>query len=180
MQTRSQTWFLATLTPTIGGGFTLEQRPCRVEIAPVLGVSVRMDPAAVPRLPAAVATFQRQPDGSFGAPGWTAGWDAEDVDGDGHPGLTLAVDAPLCGGRLYVASQSTTRARLRAHDGALEARIAVQVEQRVLGADGACLKATAADETQALTGWFRLVPVPPGTTCPTDPARWPALPGVPR
>ena len=84
------------------------------------------------------------------------------------------------GGRLYVASTSTTQARLKAQGEALEARVAVRVEQRVLGADGACLKATADDEVQALTGWFRLVPVPPGTGCPTDPAAWPAIPGAPR
>ncbi|MEZ4468425.1 MAG: hypothetical protein R3F43_29310 [bacterium] len=98
--------------------------------------------------------------------GGTAGWDAEDVDGDGHPGLTLAVDAPLCGGRSTWPARARPGRACGPHDGAL-ARIAVQVEQRVR-ADGACLKATAADETQALTGWFRLAPVPsPGTTCPT-------------
>ena len=173
--TRSRTWLLATLAPTPDGGFTLTERGCMVDFKPVLGVQVEMPAATVARLPTTLATFQVE-GADFVAPGWQAGWGTEDVDGDGHPGVTLSVRAPLCGGQLYVASTATTRARARMHEGALEARIAIDVEQTMLGAEGACLREVASNETQHLTGWLRLVPVPAGTTCPTDPAVWPALP----
>lgn len=175
VKTLARTWFLAEVTPTPDGGFVLTQRPCHVAFKPVLGVQVEMPVSAIPKLPPSVGTFR--PEGAdFVAPAWITAWDATDIDGDGHPGLTMRVEAPLCGGRLYVASQATTRARARMHNGALEGRVQVEVKQTMLGAQGACLRQFATDETEQVSGWFRLVAVPPETRCPLDPAKWPALP----
>ncbi len=175
VKTLARTWFLAEVTATPDGGFTLTQRPCHVEFKPVMGVQVDMPATTVPKLPPSVGTFQPEGPG-YAAPGWVTAWDVTDIDGDGHPGVTLAVRAPLCGGRLFVASQATTRARARMNGGALEGRVQVDVKQQVLGADGACLRQFAADEAEQVSGWFRMVPVAVGTVCPVEPSKWPALP----
>lgn len=175
VKTLARTWFLAELTPTPSGGFRLTQRPCHVEFKPVMGVRVGMAPEAVPKLPPSVGTFEPEGPG-FAAQGWVTAWDATDIDQDGHPGVTMRIEAPLCGGLLYVASQATTRARARMQGDALEGRVQVDVKQQVLGAEGACLRQFAASEAEQVSGWFRLVPMPEGTQCPTDLATWPALP----
>lgn len=175
LKTVNRSWFLAERRPT-ADGFELVQRPCGVHFAPVMGVQVALAPAAVQRVPPATLKLARQPDGSFGVAGAKSGWDATDVDGDGKPGVTVQVKAAICGGTLQVASETTTAARLRTVGKALEGQVKVRVKQRILDADGACLKKAAEDTDETHTGWVRLVPVPAGATCKTwQAAQWPAL-----
>jgi hypothetical protein len=177
LTTRNRSWFVAERHPT-PAGFRLVQRPCHVDFDRVMGVKVAVAPALLANLPATDAQFDLLPDGTFGAQGWRSGWDEGDVDRDGKPGATVTVEAPMCGGKLYVASTSTTKARAKAHNGGIDGRVQITVEQHILGADGACLKATAEDSTEQHAGWFRLVPAPDGATCADfDRRTWPAAPG---
>ncbi|MCA9545548.1 MAG: hypothetical protein KC613_14185 [Myxococcales bacterium] len=177
LKTRNRTWFLAERTPTEDGGFALRQRICQVEFDRVMGVQVKLGPALLEHLPAVEARLDPLPGGFFGGR-WAQGWDATDVDRDGKPGGTIVVDAPMCGGRLYVQSQTVTKAKARPVEGAIDGRIAVSVDQKILGADSACLKAASEDEHLEQTGWFRLVPVPADATCLAwRRADWPAAPG---
>lgn len=175
VSTRNLSWFIAYRRPT-KDGFELVQRPCGVSFDSVMGVQVHIDPKAVQSVPPATLTFTTEPDGSFGARAMTSGWGATDHDGDGKPGITVGVKAALCGGALQVASRTTTSARLRTVGTALEGVVKVRVKQEILGADGACLKKAAKDSDEAMTGWVRLVPAPPGATCQTWTGnRWPAI-----
>ncbi|RMG10393.1 MAG: hypothetical protein D6729_19620 [Deltaproteobacteria bacterium] len=96
---------------------------------------------------------------------WLAGWDAEDVDGDGHPGVTVAVQAPFCSGRLYLASRSESRARARWTDGTIVGRLKVRVQQRILGAEGLCLKMLSSDSVSSAEGTFAWRKVAPDSSC---------------
>lgn len=177
LKTRNRAWFLAERRPT-AEGFVIVQRPCHVDFDPVMGVKVKVSPALLRNLPATEAHFTPLPDGTFGARGWQSGWGPEDVDDDGRPGATVTVEAPMCGGKLYVASTSTTKARAKTHNGGLDGRVQVTVKQQILGAEGACLKSTAEDSLEHHAGWFRLVPTTPDTTCRTFSRQaWPAAPG---
>ncbi len=177
LKTRNRVWFLAEHRPQPNGDVTLVQRTCQVAFDRVMGVQVSLGPGLLAALPPVTIPLTRQPDGSLGG-GWTHGWGREDLERDGHPGATIVVDAPMCGGRLYVASQTTTKARVRPNRGGLDGRLIVSVDQQVLGADSACLRAASEDEHLDQTGWLRLVPVPAGSDCRTfSRAAWPAAPG---
>lgn len=175
LKTRNRNWFVADRVPQPGGGFVLQQHTCDVAFDPVLGVQVRMTRALIEAMPRVAVAFERLPDGTFGARGWHHGWDAADLEGDGHPGATVTVEAPVCGGDLYVASDSLTRARAKDTAGGLDARLVVDVKQQILGASSDCLRQASSDTEERLQGWFRLVPAPQGdVTCARfNRADWP-------
>lgn len=168
---RTDTYVLASVVPR-EGGYDLVQRPCRTTIAPVAGVRVGFRPDTDARLPEAHLSF-RPGEGGLVAPGWDTGWAEEDLDQDSQPGVTVLVDAPLCGGELYVASQTRSSATARESDGGLVGELDVTVAQTILGADGACLKLVASDGEHRMRGRFAYAPVPAGTTCAD--AIWPAV-----
>ena len=110
-------------------------------------------------------------------PSWSSGWDDEDIDGDGQPGVTIRVKAPLCGGKLFVASETSSKAQATWSAGQLEGDIQVVVQQEILGATGPCLKLAASDSVDHMQGQFRYAPVPEGTTCDSLPrSAWPSVP----
>src|SRR5690606_27773052 len=96
---------------------------------------------------------------------WVTEWGEDDVDGDGNPGATVIVEAPICSGTIFVGgfSQSTTRATDK--EGAIEGEMRSRVGHRILGTSGGCLRLAARDSEETVTGTFAYVPVPPGTTC---------------
>ncbi len=174
--TRTDTWVVASIQQQ-DGGLVVEQSPCQLDIKPVLGVRVELDEASVPLLPA--ARFHLRPDltpdadhALHGAP-WKTGWGPEDLDGDGSPGVTMRVRSTLCGGTLAVASDTTSEAWARWDGDALVGRLKVQVEQRILDASGACLRAAAKDSIEHVAGSFRYTPLPPGSTCADLPPQQP-------
>lgn len=171
LKPQNDTFVLAEVTPT-EGGYTLVQRPCRTEVAPIAGASVRFLPGADERLPVAEIRFEAV-DGALVATGWENGWDDEDLDGDGHPGVTVIVDAPMCGGALYVASHTRSEGAAQRDGGALRGEVQVTVEQRILGAHGACLRLVAQDSRDGMAGRFAYTPVSPGTTCQDLSGAWP-------
>lgn len=177
---RNDTWVLAVVTEH-AGVLHFEQRPCHNRIAPMAGASVTMAPDAPPRLPG--ASFAFAPVGAgHASERWMSGWDETDVDLDGHPGLSIFVDAPLCGGAIYLTSTVFSSAQgTISVDGGFTGNITADVEQHILGASNACLRLVANDSKDRVMGAFAYVPVPQDTTCDSyDEASWPAratLPG---
>lgn len=142
------------------GGLVIDQQACAVRFDEVAGVRVSMDAAGLPR--SRVAFAQR--DDTFVATS-TVEWDDEDVDADGHPGMTIEVDAPVCSGDLYVSNRSNTRAQGHFDGETFRGRARVGVKQTVLGAKGRCLSAVARDTEETVSGPFAYTRVPADATC---------------
>jgi hypothetical protein len=143
-----------------GDRLVIDQEACAVRFDEVAGVRVSMDAEGLPR--SRVVFAQR--DAAFLATS-TIAWDDEDVDGDGHPGITIGVDAPVCSGDLYVSNHSRTRAEAAFDGDSFRGRASVNVKQSVLGARGRCLSAVARDTDEIVSGPFAYVRVPAGSTC---------------
>lgn len=157
--TRTDTFVLARAQRS-AKGIELSQFACRVLIERVAGVQVSIDHRA---LPSSRVTFVPSENG-FVADSEVV-WGEEDIDGDGHPGMTVEVDAPVCSGEIYVDNHSTTHATAT-HDGTrLRGNANVHVIQHVLGTKGRCLAMTASDTNEHVQGPFAYVAVPSGTTC---------------
>jgi hypothetical protein len=157
--TRTETLVLARVR--VGEDrIVLEETACAVWFDRVGAVSVSMDAR---RIPTHRASYTLR-DGEY----WSrsrAGWGDEDIDDDGNPGMTIAVDAPMCSGEIYVAHQASTRAFATRSADAFSGRARVLIEQRVLGTSNACLGMGARDSAEVVRGPFAYVPVPDGTTC---------------
>ena len=163
VETRMDSFVLARLRRLDGGVLELTQTACHVRFSKVAGVMVHMDAEALPRTRMLLA-----PDDEGELRGRSlVAWADEDVDDDGHPGMTVHVRAPVCSGDLYVTNRSTTKASATLSGTELRGRARVQVRQEILGAEGACLGAVAKTTDEQVTGPFAYVPVPEGTTCET-------------
>lgn len=174
LETRTDTFVLGRVERR-GDRLVVVERPCRVSFREIAGVALELSESAIRALPPVEVTFTRGPGREWRAGPWTSGWDGADHDGDRHPGITIDVRAPLCGGALHVASTAETLARGVMVEGALEGELRVRLEQRVLGTEGLCLSALAGDEQSRLRGSFRYRPVPADTRC-EDLERWPRAP----
>ena len=156
--TSMETFMLAKVSRT-PDGLTLEQRPCRVLFERKLGVEVIMPARTMTALPTATIRWSMTEEGYRAGP-WTVGWGAEDLDGDGHPGATVRVDAPMCSGELYVANKSVSSAEAtKRSGGGLKGFISVHTDQKILGAAGTCLRMLATDTRREQTGRFAYTPL---------------------
>jgi hypothetical protein len=160
VETRTDTYVLATLRDR-GRGLVLEQRACRVRFTPVGGVKVTMKAGSLPKSEMHLVPGE---DGGLRGRSLVA-WGREDVDEDGHAGMTVTVDAPVCSGDLYVANRSFTEATVSISDGMLKGEADVHVVQSILGADGACLSVVAEGTDERLSGEFAFVPVDDDASC---------------
>lgn len=159
VQTRTDTWTIAHVKHE-GEKITLSQEACMVVIKPVAGVKVRMDARSLP-----ANEFGFSSNGVDFKGTSEVSWSSEDVDGDGHPGMTVHVDSSVCSGDLYVANRSRTSARAEFSGDALRGTARVTVDQEVLGAKGACLSVVASDTHDVVTGPFAYAPVETTSTC---------------
>lgn len=171
MEPRTDTFVLASLRQE-GDSLSLVQRPCLTQIAPVAGARMRFLPGADERLPTASLRFSG-PMHALVAPAWQAGWEEEDLDQDGQPGLTVLVSAPMCSGSVAVASTTVSQATGALLGDALRGEISVTVQQRILGATGACLRMVAHDSRDRMAGTFAYTRVPTGTSCASIADSWP-------
>ncbi|WP_373045685.1 hypothetical protein [Vulgatibacter sp.] len=179
VETRTDSFVLAEVERAADGTLKLVQRACRVAIAPAAGVKVSFLPGAEPKLPPASFALQKKGDRWYAD--FLSGWKAEDADGDGKPGATMEVDAPLCSGKLFVTSDSRTKLRGREERGGLVGETRAISDQKTLDAEGACLKMMASDTRDAVEGTFAYAPVPEGTTCEALLAgTWPVKAAEPR
>ncbi|HWB78728.1 MAG TPA: hypothetical protein VG755_27370 [Nannocystaceae bacterium] len=158
--TRTDTFTLARVRRR-DDSVELTQIACRVLVEPVAGVEVKIDAAALPR---SAMRFAKDDAGEFVADA-QLGWGEDDVDGDGNPGVTVRVQAPVCSGELYVSNQSRTRAQAAYDRDRFEGRAAVRVVQHIIDAKGACLSVVARDTDERVRGPFAFVRVAADATC---------------
>ena len=140
-------------------GISLSQQVCAIHFEKVFGAKLRIDPSVPPQMYHATPNFLVQSDGSYHADYWPSGWDQTDLDKDGHPGVSISVRAPLCGGNVYMASKARSESRAVPWHNGLAGAIKVEVEQKVLGTQGACLAFMAKDHTQWLHGFVAYEPI---------------------
>lgn len=165
---RNDNYVLAEVTPTESGGFALSQRVCKVAFEKVAGGQASMSETAPRKMPVATPRFERV-DGALVADAWASGWNADDHDEDGFPGIAVRVQAPLCGGTMHFASDASTMAVAKPHHGGIVGLASIRVAQEVHKVQGACLSLVTKDVTQDLRGHFVYLPVPSDTTCDTVP-----------
>lgn len=178
VETRMDSFVLARMRRD-GDVIELEQTACHVRFSKVAGVTVHMNAGALPstRMVFAAAPRDEGAPQAHGLQGRSiVAWSTEDLDDDGHPGVTVRVQAPVCSGELYVSNRSRTRATATLDAERLRGRATVHVKQEILGADGACLEAVAKATDERQSGPFAYVPVPEDTTCETLLRRgWPVI-----
>ena len=160
VRTRTDAFFLGRLERN-GKGWKLKRTVCDVRMAPMGGVSVSLDARALP--PSELVMFF-DGEGVFHGRARTE-WDEEDLDDDSHPGLTITVDAPVCSGSLYVANRATTETRAHLATRFLGGHAEMHREERILGAEGACLSLMAESTEETIAGPFAYVPVADDATC---------------
>lgn len=165
VETRMDSFVLARLVRN-GDLVELRQTACHVRFSKVAGVMVHMDTQALPETRMVFSAAEDAEPGALVGRSIVA-WATEDLDDDGHPGVTVHVQAPVCAGDLYVSNRSKTNATATIAADRLEGRAKVHVKQKILGAEGACLSAVAKDTDEHQSGPFAYVPVPEGTTCET-------------
>ncbi len=93
-----------------------------------------------------------------------------DVDHDGHPGVTLYVQAPIFGDvRVYVVQGSETwiEGRFETPDRITGSARLVDLDQRVLGASNPLFTSNVPITPDDGGSWFTMQRVPEGTTCTT-------------
>jgi hypothetical protein len=164
-ETRTESFTLLEVTRE-PGALHLRERACRVALGQVVGVETEVKPEALQRLPPVDIALREAPGNVFRGR-WVVRWPREDVDADGHPGLSISVKASICSGTVYVTSESETEAEARPFGAGWVGETRVRLRQEVLGASNACLRLTATDMEDSLRGVFRYAPVPPGSTCAT-------------
>jgi hypothetical protein len=159
--TRTDTLVLARVKID-GSKLIVLQEACAVRFGDVGEVKVSMDASALPRSRMA---FELQDDGKTFASKSQLVWGEQDLDGDGNPGVTVSVEAPVCSGDLYVSNRSRTHAQGTFSPRRFSGTAKVKVEQQVLGTRGHCLGVVARDTTEVVAGPFAYVKVDKGTTC---------------
>lgn len=166
-ETHTENFFLAEAR-FVGHQIQIQQKLCRVEIQPVGSVTASMSPSTVGRLPRSHFTVEIHGEGKLSAAPWSHGWKDEDVDGDGFPGATVEIRGSSCTGEVYASNQSTTTlvSGHRTGEG-MEGKISVSLSQKILGANGFCLRLIAGDSQETQTGSFAYRKVPLGTSCKT-------------
>lgn len=163
--THTENYLIAEVRRT-EGRIEIIEKICSTDIRPIKNVLASMRPETVVRLPKSRFTLDENPDGSLTGTPWSTGWGDQDLDGDGHPGATVAISGTSCSGEVYVSNQSqSTVVSGRATDDSLTGQLSVRTKQKVLGASGFCLKLVAGDSDETQTGWFAYRRIQPGQSC---------------
>lgn len=169
LETRTDTFILADVTNRADGSVELMQKACKVSFKKVAGVRVSVDGPAMPKNKVVFEPV----DGVFKSRS-VVKWGSQDIDGDGHPGATVEVDASICSGALYVTNKATTNALAkRSRAGTLTGTVFVRVLQEVLDAEGRCLKKSAKDIDESYRGKFSYTKVDADATCSELLPNWP-------
>jgi hypothetical protein len=156
ISTRSESYVLAEVRRT-AQGVVLRERPCGLRIAATAGAKMTVDQASLRDQPPNEVLFVRGGGGDrLHAPAWRTEARA----------LPIRVEAPLCGGRLWVDSAATSIARGKLlAGGGLEGEIKSRVDQTIRGVEGACLSLVAKDSTEALRGTISYRRIEAGSSC---------------
>lgn len=142
------------------------QKICRIDIQPIKSVLAAMKPETVARLPKSRLSLEVTPEGGVAGAPWSSGWGDEDIDGDGHPGVTVNISGTSCSGEVYVSNASTTTLLTgQASEDGLTGKLSVHMKQEILGASGLCLKLIAGNSDEIQAGWFAYRRIQPGNSC---------------
>jgi hypothetical protein len=162
-----------------GNTITFDQINCKLDLMNPIGVILTLNPGAAEKIPPVHLVFEKRPDGWWHQHETTTGWDKEDVDGDGHPGLTINVEAPVCGGKLFVGLHTTSIARgTLTPEGGMKGQLKAKGKQAVIDTEGACLSVLVRDSDESAAGTFAYVPVPKDSTCASlSKEAWPLAKG---
>ena len=160
---RTDTYVMADVERE-GDVIRLVQRSCRIKFKKIWGIKAAISPEAITKMNPIHITFTRDED-MMRAPEWPSGWDEEDLDGDGNPGVTIEVKSLFCSGDLYVTSSAVSSAEGPVSEAGLIGDTRVSVTQRHLGASNRCLNFGASDSADLMTGRFNYVPVAQNATC---------------
>ncbi|MEO1171650.1 MAG: hypothetical protein AAFX94_06320 [Myxococcota bacterium] len=164
VETRTESFVIADVRRR-GDDYRLTQYTCRVAISPVAGVQAELTDAAVRALPPATIEFRRENGEPVAPVAWTTVWDDSDHDQDGNAGVTVSVDAPLCGGSIYISTVTDTNARLLPYSSGIEGAVDVQVSQKILGTSNWCLDVATGDSVEKVQGRVRYAPIDASATC---------------
>lgn len=165
VEARTESFVLAKVT-RVGATMRLEQTSCVINLSNAAGVKLSLNPDAPQRLPAMQLVFDKRRDGMWYQRTVSAGWKSEDVDGDQKPGMTVNVDAPLCGGAIYVGLETRNVSRgTTGAGGGMKGEMKAEVKQTILGTSGACLSIIAKPSEEKARGTFAYLPVDSGATC---------------
>lgn len=162
LQTTLDTYTIARVRRNDDGTVQIDQRACKVDFADLSGVKVYIDADA---LPDSRMIFEQVEDTPHYLMTGEVRWDEEDVDGDGNPGMSVYVDAPVCSGNLHVSNKTITNARAFGDEGPFYGEVTVTVRQKILGAEGKCLQALSEDSFERSKGSFRYVKIKADDTC---------------
>ena len=171
LETRTETRLLAEVTRD-GNTLELTVRPCSIDILPVAGVKSRMSKGTTVHVPPSHYTLTYDEKAREYVGIWDDAWTEADLDKDGHPGVTIHIDMPLCGGDVYMAAVSRTLARASRFGSGIVAELEVEVAQRVLGTSNPCLDLFTTDNKQKMRGNLSYVAVPEKMTC-REGGAWP-------
>jgi hypothetical protein len=163
LQTQLDTYTLARVRRNDDDGTVqIDQRACKVDFTDVGGLSVYIDADA---LPDSRMIFEQVEGTPHYLMTGEVRWDEEDVDGDGNPGMSVYVDAAICSGNLHVSNKTITNARAFGDEGPFYGEVTVTVRQKILGAEGKCLKAVSEDSFERSKCSFRYVKIKADETC---------------
>ena len=178
IDTRLDSYYLARFRQTQNGVF-LEQKTCATRHSKVGGVSFELDDRRTPELalmlaPNVQAEANHERNQFVGLA--KVGWAEEDRDRDGHPGMTVRVDAPLCSGELYLANQTVYQTKLNIMDSKhVQGEVSISLSMRVIDTNKLCLSLFTKDSNEQTTGVVSYRAVPAGSTCDSFPvSQWPA------
>ncbi len=177
---RTRVKMLARATRQADGSWVVIEKPCTIDIETSGGVTLGFDPAWVTKIPAATFRYAPSADGWTAEP-WIAGWGADDLDGNGVPGMSVTVDAPICDGSLDIVSRALTRATITPEGEAFGGAVSIEIDRTIAGASNPCLRLVPKHTIETVTGSFRFVRLPAAATCDSlGSEAWPAtVPDVP-
>lgn len=172
---QTDNFVMAAATKISDSEWEVSQSTCAIRFPKTMGAQIEMDPAAAAKMPHGTLRWKIDPDGGWTAGPWKSGWDDSDHDLDGHPGITLKVSAPFCGGDLYASSDAEQSAWGKPEPGhVVSGELTVYVEQKTLGARGPCLTLMAKDSISTMNGKFAFKRVDKDATCDSV-TEWPEV-----
>ena len=158
-----------------GDSLLFVDRPCAIAVESSHNVALVFDPIGVAGMPPVTYRFIRNAEGRYIAGPWVGAWGHLDVDNDGVAGIHVRVDAGICAGYLDVASRTESAAVGDLDAQGLRGTIDVSIARDIVATSNPCLALADRHTSEAVGGWFALVPVAPGSTCASLAAGpWPA------
>lgn len=159
--TRLDTYYLAKIRRRPDGRIQVIRKACRARYAPIAGIDVHFPVEHTPDL-----HLDYKPKKSQWEAEGSVQWQREDLDQDQQPGLSITVDALICGGKLYIGCKTKVKSQAQWRSKTIwEGRMDLRHAFEVLGASRFCLRAFSRNRGEHNRGRFRFKALPGPTTC---------------